>query len=146
MIIVLWLILMITLKNFLKIVSPTKMISPEQAKNITDLYGKFLASESKGWSRIDDFLELLEFLDDSEIYRETEVLYSVHKTKKMGCPYIHSEGTICFVHGILEAVEAIVGLYEETENLHPKNRYILAYYLALSSDGQICILEDSSAV
>lgn len=123
------------------------MLSPEQSKNIVHLFNKFLDSESKGWSRIDDFLEMLEWLDDLELYRECDALYSIHKTKKMGCPYIHSEATICFVNGILEAVEAIIELYKETGSLHPKNRYVLSYYLALCQDGQICeIPEPSNAV
>ena len=138
---------MIILKSFLKIVSPIKMISPEQAKNITYIYDQFISSELKGWNELDNLLWALEWLDDSELYREAEVLYSYQKYKKMGCPYIHAEGTICFVVRILEAVEAITDLYKETGSLHPRNRYLLANYLALCQNGQIVELEeDSSAV
>lgn len=122
------------------------MLTPEQSKNITFLYTKFLESEPKGWTNLDDYLELLDFLDDKQIYLESEVLYSFHRTKNMGCPFIHGEGTICFVPRVLEAVESILELYEETGNLHPKNRYVLSNYLALCQDGQICELPESSAV
>ena len=118
------------------------MMSESQVKNITHIYTKLMEAELKGWTNLDNFLELLEFLDDDEIYREAEALYSVHKTKKMGCPYIHKEGTVCFVVGILEAVEAITDLYQETGNLHPKNRYLLCNYLALCQDGQIVELAE----
>ena len=121
------------------------MLSSEQIKNITYVYSKLLESELKGWSTIDDYLELTEWLDNDQLYRECEVLYSVHKTKKMGYPYLHAEGTVCFVVGILEAVEAILGLYMETGSMHIRNRYILCNYLALCQDGQICELPDFSA-
>jgi hypothetical protein len=137
---------MITLRSFLKIVSPIKMISSEQVKNITYIYDQFISSELKGWNELDNLLWALEWLDDSELYREAEVLYSYQKNKKMGCPYIHAEGTVCFVVRILEAVEAITDLYKETKNLHPKNKYILAYYLALCQDGQICEIPESNAI
>lgn len=117
------------------------MMSPEQAKTVTYLYDRFMESEKKGWTNLDDYLEILEWLDDQEIYRECDALYSIHKNKKMGCPYEHTNDTICFVVRILEAVEAITDLYRETENLHPRNRYILAHYLALCQDGQIVSLE-----
>lgn len=113
------------------------MLSTEEAKNITFVYSALLDSELKGWQDLDDFLEILEWLDDSELYREAEVLYSYHKNEDMGCPYPHKEGSSCFVKKVLEAVEAITELYKETGNLHPRNRYVLANYLALTQDGQI---------
>jgi hypothetical protein len=94
-------------------------------------------SELKGWSAVDDYLELVDFLDDDQLYRESDVLFSYHKNRIMGCPYEHTEGSVCFVQNIMEGVEAILDLYLETGNLHPKNRYILCNYLALVQDGQI---------
>ena len=117
------------------------MMTPTQAKNITYLYDRFIESDAKGWNALDDYMELLGFLDNDQLYREAEVLYSHQKNKKMGCPYLHSEGTVCFVVRILEAVEAITDLYKETGSLHPKNRYILENYLALCQDQQIISLE-----
>jgi hypothetical protein len=127
-------------------VSHTKMLTPEQSKNITYLYTKFLESEVKTWTSLDSFLELLEFLDDDQIYRECEVLYSFHRVKNMGCPYDHGVGVTCFVPRVLEAVESILELYKDTGNLHPKNRYVLVTYLGLCQDGQICELPQSSAI
>lgn len=117
------------------------MLSPVQVKNITYLYTKFMESELKSWANLDNILETLEYLDDDQLYREAEVLYSYHKHQKMGCPYVHEKGTVCFVDNVLEAVEAITDLYKETGSLHARNRYILAYYLALAQDGQIVSLE-----
>ena len=117
------------------------MLSSDQIKNITFVYVSLLDSELNGWENLDDFLEILEWLDDLELYREAEILYSYHKNENMGCPYPHQEGSVCFVKNILDAVEAITDLYKETGNLHLKNRYILANYLALCQDGKIVSLE-----
>lgn len=122
------------------------MLTPDQAKNIVYIYTKFMASEEKGWNDLDEYLYLLEWLDDSQLYRECDALYFMHKNKKMGCPYEHRENTICFVTNILEGVEAILDLYKETGSLHIKNRYVLCNYLALVQDGQIVCLDESSAV
>lgn len=129
-------------KNSSKTVIHTDMLSKEQVSNLTYLYNKFDESELKGWTSIDDFLELIENnLDDDQIYREAEVLYSYHKNQKVGCPYLHVDGSTCFVPCILEAVEAITELYQETGNLLKKHRYILGYYLALAQDQQIILLD-----
>lgn len=117
------------------------MLNSQQKKNITYLYGKFIESEARGnyaiWSEIDDYLAMLEYLDDDQIYRESEALYSIHRTKKMGCPRVHKDGSVCFAVNVLEAVEAITDLYKIENYLAPSNRYILCYYLALCQDGQI---------
>ena len=113
------------------------MMSPEQIKNITWLYNKFLESELLGWSAVDDCLELLEFLDDDQLCRECDALYSHHKYKNMGCEYDHKPGAVCLVKNILEAVDAILELWQETGSLHVNNRYLLCYYLALSQCGKI---------
>lgn len=117
------------------------MMSDIQIKNITYLYTRFMESEINGWTDLDNYLESLSWLDDLQLYREAEVLYSHHKYQKMGCPYVHTEGTVCFVTNIMDAVEAITDLYKDTGNLHPRNRYVLEYYLGLSQDGQIVSLQ-----
>ncbi len=117
------------------------MISKDQAQNISHLFSRFMESELKGWTDLDNFLELLSYLDDDQLYREAEVLYSFHKNQNMGCPYVHEEGSTCFVPKILEAVEAITELYQEVGNLLPKHRYILEYYLGLAQDGMIILLD-----
>lgn len=117
------------------------MLSSHESKNLTYLLTTFLDSEAKGWTSLDDFLEFLDYLNDDEIYREADALYSVHKNKKMGCRHLHKDETKCFILPILEGVESILNLYSETGNMHPNNRYILANYLALVQDGQILQLE-----
>lgn len=101
-----------------------------------------MESELKGWTNLDNYLEILENLDDNQIKKECDSLYSIHRTKTMGCPYDHPQGSICFVGRILEAVEEILNLYDETKYLPANNRYILCYYLSLCQDGQICELVD----
>lgn len=113
------------------------MLDAYQVKNLTYLYDQFMKSEIKGWDKIDDYLELLEFLDDDQLYRECDLLYSFHKNRNMGCPYKHVDNSQCFVRPLLDGVEAILNLYLNTGNMHPNNKYILRYYLALSQDGQI---------
>lgn len=120
----------------------TNMMSPEQIKNITHIYSTLMDAEKKGWTNLDDYMELLEFLDDDQLHRECDVLYSIHKTKKMGCPSGHEDGSKCFVVDFLEAIEAITDLYKETGNLHIKNRYLLCNYLTLCQDGQIVELAE----
>ena len=124
----------------------TDMMSPTQIKNLTYVFTSLMASEKNGWTDLDEYMVLLEWLDSDQLYRECDALYSIHKNEKMGCPYIHSEGTICFVANVLEAVEAILELYRETNNLHVKNRYVLCNYLALCQDQQILIMSESSAI
>jgi hypothetical protein len=113
------------------------MLTTEQIKNITYVYNKLMETEDKGWDTVDDLLEIMEWLSDDQLYRECEVLYSYHKSKNMGCPHMHKPSTACFVENILEAVESILELYEETNNLHTKNRYILDYYVVLCQNGYI---------
>ena len=119
------------------------MLDSAQIKNITYLYTKFMESEELGWSDVDDCLELLQFLDDFQLCRECDVLYSHHKYKNMGCEFDHKPGSVCIVKNILEAVDAILELYKETNSLHVKNRYVLSHYLALAQVGKIIELPSS---
>jgi hypothetical protein len=119
------------------------MMSPEQTKIVTVVYDRFISNESRGWDGVDEYLEMLEYLDDDQLHREADVLFSTHKSKSMGCPYRHKDPNACFVKHILEAVEAILDLYKETGQMHKNNRYILANYLALTQSEQIIELVDS---
>ena len=98
-------------------------------------------AEEKSWSEIDFFLELIEFLDDDQLCREAEVLYSGHNGRNVGCPSELGPGVNQFVKEILEAADSILQLYRETNSLHIKNRYVLYYYLALSQAQRIVILD-----
>lgn len=114
-----------------------KMMSPDQSKNITDVFAKLMESETNGWTTLDDYLEMLEWLDDSQVVKEASVLYDYHKGKNMGCPYKHQKGNICLITYLMEAVDSILELHNETRNIHINNRYILEYYLALHQNGQV---------
>lgn len=118
-------------------------MSSDQVKNITQVYNKFLENEIRGWDSIDEYLEMLEYIDDDQLHREADVLFSTHKSKPMGCPHKHKDPNACFVKRILEAVEAILDLYKETGQMHKNNRYILQNYLALTQSEQIIELVDS---
>lgn len=118
------------------------MLDSEQIKNITYVYDKLMNSESIGWAEIDDALELVEYLDDDQLYRECDVLYVYQQSKTIVSVYEDTRATN-FVKNILDASEAILNLYDETGNMHPKNRYILSYYLALCQVGQIVELVKS---
>jgi len=118
------------------------MLTSEQAKNIIYVYSFLMETETNGWDRLDNHLEMLEWLDDLQLYREAEVLYSYHRNKTMGCGKTHKPGVGCTVKFIMEAVDSIIQLYEETDNLHPKNKYILSYYIALCKEGHICEMEE----
>lgn len=119
------------------------MLTPAERKNITFVYDKLLACETKGWAEVDEFMVYLEWLDNDQLYREADVLYSKHKDKKIGCPYEsdHRPGYFCLVVFILEAVECILKLYKENTYLTESNRYILCNYLALQQAGQLVEIE-----
>jgi len=118
------------------------MMTSEQAKIVTIVYNKLINNEFREWNDIDEYLEILEYLDDDQLHREADVLFSTHKNKQMGCPHKHKDSNPCFVKYILEAVEAILDLYKETGQMHKNNRYILQNYLALTQDKQIIELID----
>lgn len=117
------------------------MLDSVQTKNLIFVYTELMNSETNGWTDIDDYLEVNEWLDDDQLYRECEVIYSFHRNTKVGGPYKNSPNLDAFVKRILEAVDSILLLYQENNDLHIKNRYILSYYLALCQCGQIISLD-----
>lgn len=119
------------------------MMTQEETKNVVYVYDKLMKNETENeWTSIDDIIELIQMISDKELFVESSILYSEQKGKNIGCPYLHKEGTICFVTNILEAVESIIDLYEESRSLHANNRYILEYYVALCENGNIIELMD----
>lgn len=103
------------------------MMTKEQSEIVKMVYNRFFESEGEGWSRIDDNLELLQFLSDKELISESKILYKKHSMGVFRCTKEHDQAS-CFAPYILEAVEAIISI----EDLHPKNAYILTYYIAMS--------------
>ena len=95
------------------------------------VYNRFMENEGAGWGELDDILELLGYLTDVEIVREAIFKYIQHSEGNFRCERDHDRSK-CFAPHILEAVGAIIKLFEETGNIHPKNAYILTYYLAMT--------------
>lgn len=112
------------------------MMTSDEAKLVSEVYLKLSETEYRGWNGIDDYLVLLDFLDDDQLNREAEVIYEEHKNKKVRCPVNHPASS-CIIPKLVESTGSILNLYKETGNLHPKNKYILQYYLAINQSGMI---------
>lgn len=113
-------------------------MTPDQIKTVTEVYRKFADSDNDEteWTNIDEHMSSLEWLGDNQLTIEAEVKYNEQKKGTPRCPANHSHEH-CFIPVVIDAVTAILDLYKETKQLHPKNKYILQYYLALSQDGFI---------
>lgn len=115
------------------------MMSKEQVKVVTQAYNHLLKNEERGWDALDNSIGFLEYLDDGELIREAQALYLLHRDSAVSCTEDHPKDK-CFVPIIIEAVAAILELYEEHPNLHEKNKYIIQYYLAMDQD-QMFVVE-----
>jgi hypothetical protein len=102
----------------------------DQNKEISIVYDRFLESEDRGWDDIDTYMELLEYLENDQLHREADVLYTKHSLGKVRCMEDHAEEK-CVVPHILSAVSSILDTFKDTGKLSKKKRYILQYYLAL---------------
>jgi hypothetical protein len=112
------------------------MMTPEQVKTIQMVYHRFIDSETEDWTNVDNVLEQLEGLSKEEVIGESAIKYMQHSKGTFRCENNHDQ-QYCMAPHILEAVGAILMLYKETEKLHPKNAYILHYYLGMSEVGII---------
>lgn len=109
-------------------------MSEEQAKTVKMVYARFMESETEDWVKIDDVLTLIENLTKEELIQESAIKYLQHSKGVFRCESDH-DTRYCFAPYVLEAVGAILELYVETKNLHPKNAYILTYYLSMTEMG-----------
>lgn len=107
------------------------MMSKEEVEVVKLVYNRFIDNEGEGWSGIDDILEMLEHLTEAELIKESRIKSKKHAKGIFRCTQNHKQ-EYCFAPYILEAVQAIIGLYESKGDLHPKNAYILSYYLAMT--------------
>lgn len=127
----------------------TNMMTTEQSAVVKTVYARFMDSEGgeleHSWTGLDDNLELFSWLSDTDIAREASVKAETHRHGTFRCHNVH-EQQHCFAPYILEAVQAILDLYEKTGDLHENNRYILTYYLSMSELGMIFSSVASSAV
>ncbi len=112
------------------------MMTKEESDAVKIVYNRLMDSEEENWSPIDDNLELCSYLSDSELVTESSIKYVVHSQGVFRCSQEH-DLQFCMAPRILDAVEAILALYWQTKELHPKNKYILEYYLTMSEMGMI---------
>lgn len=94
-------------------------------------------NEVRGWDSIDEYLLLLEWLDDDQTVRECQNQLEKHGDSAR-CDIDHPIEQ-CFVPTITAAVKAILSIYEKKSGLHPNSRYVLEHYLALSHEGRILV-------
>jgi hypothetical protein len=107
------------------------MMTKEQGEVVRMVYNRFIASEEETWTELDDNIEFISYLNNSELVKEVTIKYFEHSRGIFRCNQNH-EQRYCFAPYVLEAVDAIITLYEKTSELHPKNAYILSYYMAMS--------------
>lgn len=108
------------------------MMSKEESAVVKIVYNRFIESEEEGiWTDLDNNLEMVGWLSDIELFRETQFKHTYHAEGIFKCNQKH-EQQHCFAPTILDSVGIILDLYYETREMHPKNRYVLEYYLAMS--------------
>jgi len=108
------------------------MMTRDEQQIVSEVYSKFVQSEHlNSWDDLDDSLCLLESLTNVELANEAQVLFDTHSTGNVRCKLNHSP-KLCMVPMLMEAVAAILKLWNETGMLHIKNKYVFQYYLALS--------------
>jgi hypothetical protein len=120
------------------------MMSREEKEVVQLVYNRLIESEEEEWSNIDGYLELCSYMSDSELVTESSIKYVVHSQGVFRCSQEH-DLSFCMAPRILDAVEAILALYWQTKELHPKNRYILEYYLTMC-ELRMLFNEPSSAI
>lgn len=102
-----------------------------QEKAIKTVYDRFISCEDESyWTNLDDLMEYCEYLTDYEVVTESEFKMRQHLEKGIKCNQDHPV-EYCFAPNILDAVEAIVSIFEDTKILDSKYRYVLSYYLTL---------------
>lgn len=112
------------------------MITIEQAKVIGTVLKRFNDNEPLGWNDVDDAIVCAAWLNDQEVIAETGIWMEKHKGKNARCPQVHSN-SVCFVPSVIEAVSYIVDDFASSKRLAKKARFVLEYYIAFSSCGEI---------
>lgn len=105
------------------------MMSKEEIEIVKLVYSRLIDSEVEAWTEIDDILEPLGYLSDSELLAEAEVAYrKFSNSEVLRCEMDHDQ-IYCVAPLIYESVGAILDL--DAEFLHIKNAYILKYFLGM---------------
>lgn len=123
----------------------TNMMTEEEREAVKLVYNRFIQNEDESWTGIDDNLEMCGWMSDREIVAHAKIKIDDHARGAIRCKSTH-DVSICFAPRILEAAQNIIKLYDETRELHCKNKYVLEYYLVMSELNLIYINEVSSAV
>lgn len=113
-------------------------MTPDQAATVTKVYRKFVNNDQmeSDWTPIDEQMSMLEWINDEQLLIEASVKLEKLKKGNPRCAIDHP-GKECWVPLVLDAIEAILGIHKENKILHPHNRFILQYYLALAQIGAI---------
>ncbi|MCX9024621.1 MAG: hypothetical protein OIN85_00830 [Candidatus Methanoperedens sp.] len=119
------------------------MMSSDQKKVVIQTYNHLIENEKRGWDDLDDYMEYLDYLDNAQLKREVDVIYANHRGQTVKCQQNHAKEK-CFIPVLVEAVNAILELYKDKEDMHKKNRYILQYYLAMNHAKMILLEEQAS--
>lgn len=118
-------------------------MTKDEIEIIKSVYDRFLLCDGDDyWSSLDEMMEYFEFLDDNEIINEASMRILLHRRDGIKCANDHNIED-CFAPTILDAVEAIVQLYDESKTLDNKNRYVLSYYMTLCELKLILYLNES---
>lgn len=108
------------------------MMTKDQEQCVKLVYSQFVKDDyGREWTALDESLYNLDYLTDEETVVETEIQLYKHSQGMIKCEEKHTQSE-CLVPYLMEAVNGICELYNEHRNLHPKNRYILQNYLAVS--------------
>jgi hypothetical protein len=115
------------------------MMTQEQSQIVKLVYTRFIDSEEAIWSEFDDNLEFVDYMTDEELIRECKIKTFEHSKGSLRCVENH-DPTYCMAPLVLEAVEAILDLHNQTGELHEKNRYVLTFYIAMSAMGLLYLM------
>lgn len=94
------------------------MMTPDESKTVTSSYRRFISNETVVWTDYDDRMVVLDYLSDVELCREVLVLLSKKGIAKT------------LDHNDIDASMIIIKLFNETDSLHVKNRYVLQNVLS----------------
>jgi hypothetical protein len=110
--------------------------SPEQL--IQKVFKRFQEADGNQtkWTNVDTNMECLAYLDDEQLVREADYVLEEHLKNEPRCKIDHTKEE-CFVPTIVKVVNYLISDYRIGGLLFENDRYILEYYISLSSVGEI---------
>lgn len=113
-------------------------MTKDQQDTVTKVFRRFYDADQAEtqWTNIDEQMSMLEWLDDHQLVIEAAVLIQIQSSGEPRCNQNHPISE-CFIPLVIEAAGHILDLYAKTGNLHPNNKFVLQYYLAMSQVGFI---------